>query len=111
MKEATKIEDGSPYVVESAGTAGTVSEREKKLLSMAFIGCDGEGRYVFRFNDNPLRSLVGDIEDFREWQAVQEKRARVIDAEKMQIERLLAQGREYAKTGDKKAFLRPVIVA
>lgn len=47
--------------------ANQVSAYEQKLLSMTFVGIGDQGRYIFRFIDDPLKNFIGDYSDFCDW--------------------------------------------
>lgn len=77
METTKKIRYGVPQAVGSRGNAGIVSEHDRKLLSLDYIG-EHDGRHVFRFPDQPLRTLTGDYEDLQEWRQVRARHAMAI---------------------------------
>jgi len=50
-----------------------MNAHEENLLSMDFIGKDQDGRFTFRFKDNPGQVFTGDQSDYQEWRLAQER--------------------------------------
>ena len=85
METISKSDEvGSPITAQSnegnGKSAGIVSERELKMLSLKFI-CERQGKYLFRQPLDPLRIVTMDLQQYEEWYSLRRRYCPVIDAE------------------------------